>query len=544
MTASLRTLTSRALAWRRRRTDAAGSQSGFALMLVLGVIGLTAVVVVALLGLAITSARVTAAQRETAREQRAASGALESAIGQIAHSNEADPCEALPQDTTQTRLVFENGDATGVTVEVECSSETVAPTGPSPVLTPPELVSVTPTPNPRHRFPRVEFVDFFGNVACISAGGCSRSFTSTWSATGSTPLSSVRLLFATDEGENIHNLNRNLSIAVTTPAGNCTVSVPGGRSNWWQGVYTSIELFDTPSCRDRLAGQPHSVLDGATIQVTHTYDAVGGCLFGACNVDLYFSGVKLLTNVTNVPAGSVSGAGAWSNSASLTTLDGTPSRVTQNTNCEYFADTRCRSDVPRQTYGFSLAGFTTGLEPEKTVESLGVIIDSTRNDPVRSWISDAIDETRFGFQLSVAGGGSCAPDPKYGFARSNQQLHVDLFTDDDCRQAVQTIEDLTNATLSYSVRNDCAHYGLTRAPETGGRCDTVRLPDIDRVALAVTTEAPALTASVATLTASVAGNPVTQADVLLDGSTDLPRPTPIVSWNHCRSAVCRPPSTP
>jgi len=69
------------------------------LMFVLGIIALTSVVVIALLGLALTSARIAGQQAELARETRAADGALEAAVSDIARDG-GQPCDAIGPPTT------------------------------------------------------------------------------------------------------------------------------------------------------------------------------------------------------------------------------------------------------------------------------------------------------------------------------------------------------------------------------------------------------------------------------------------------------------
>lgn len=118
----------RALAARRR----GARQDGFALMFVLGVIALTAVVTAALLGLLMTTMRVTSAHERMARELRAADGAIESAIAQMRRNpSGADPCATSGVDML-SEISFDQGTAgTGddVDVEVTCTASASAETG-------------------------------------------------------------------------------------------------------------------------------------------------------------------------------------------------------------------------------------------------------------------------------------------------------------------------------------------------------------------------------------------------------------------------------
>ena len=97
----------RALAQRR-------GQDGYALMVALGVIALTFLTIIALLGLAFTTSRVTTVQREVNTRNRAADGALEAALAAVADGG-TEPCESVPAGS---QLDFDaGGDPVDVTVE-------------------------------------------------------------------------------------------------------------------------------------------------------------------------------------------------------------------------------------------------------------------------------------------------------------------------------------------------------------------------------------------------------------------------------------------
>jgi hypothetical protein len=97
-----------ALHARRARRD----EGGYLLIYVLGIIGLTSVLVIALLGLALTSAKVAAIEAQQAREARAADGALESLVADVA-SRGGDICG---DSTSWPRTVDGSPD-----VEVDCT---------------------------------------------------------------------------------------------------------------------------------------------------------------------------------------------------------------------------------------------------------------------------------------------------------------------------------------------------------------------------------------------------------------------------------------
>ena len=68
---------------RNARRRAANDEGGYLLLYVLGIIGLTSVLVIALLGLALTSAKVAKMEAQVAKESRAAGGALVAQISAI-----------------------------------------------------------------------------------------------------------------------------------------------------------------------------------------------------------------------------------------------------------------------------------------------------------------------------------------------------------------------------------------------------------------------------------------------------------------------------
>lgn len=75
-------------------------QSGFAMMIVLAVIALTSVIVVALIGMAFSTAAVAANQSIASRQTRSADGALESAVATMATSTDNGVCPGVRNGTT------------------------------------------------------------------------------------------------------------------------------------------------------------------------------------------------------------------------------------------------------------------------------------------------------------------------------------------------------------------------------------------------------------------------------------------------------------
>ncbi len=106
----------RRLASRDRR-----GQDGYVLMVALGVIALTFLTIIALLGLAFTTSKVTTVQREANERNRAADGALEAALTAVSDGT-TQPCDSVPVGSQTT---FDGADGPFV-VDVECATGTGA----------------------------------------------------------------------------------------------------------------------------------------------------------------------------------------------------------------------------------------------------------------------------------------------------------------------------------------------------------------------------------------------------------------------------------
>jgi len=109
-------LVRRRLASRDRR-----GQDGYVLMVALGVIALTFLTIIALLGLAFTTSKVTVVQRESNERNRAADGALEAALTSVSDGT-TQPCDSVP---TGSQTTFDGADGPLV-VDVECATGTGA----------------------------------------------------------------------------------------------------------------------------------------------------------------------------------------------------------------------------------------------------------------------------------------------------------------------------------------------------------------------------------------------------------------------------------
>ena len=114
------------------RVRSAHDEDGFALMAVLGVIALTSIMIAALFGLLLTTIRVTEQQERTAREARAADGAVTAAINHIRLNQvpgASDACRpAVP--TTGFVVPFDRIDGPGdVSVTCAPAADSLGPSG-------------------------------------------------------------------------------------------------------------------------------------------------------------------------------------------------------------------------------------------------------------------------------------------------------------------------------------------------------------------------------------------------------------------------------
>lgn len=112
-----------------------GSQSGYALLIVLALITLTGVVIAALLGMSMTTARTVSALDRSAADRRAADGALTAALAQMrvnpSTSGTGDACAHGTRPPVGT-ILFDQGDpdpTDDVSVDVTCTPEAALDTG-------------------------------------------------------------------------------------------------------------------------------------------------------------------------------------------------------------------------------------------------------------------------------------------------------------------------------------------------------------------------------------------------------------------------------
>lgn len=150
---------SRTLSARRHVDD----QRGLALIFVLGAIALTAMIVVALLGLSMASARLTRVQAQQASERRAADAALETGMGRIARSVVNNPCTDVPPGSSVTSPAELDTAGDPIDVELRCR----------PLPLPTQTTPSTPSSSPEVLGgPGVEIVGpSYGGRLSAPAGG-------------------------------------------------------------------------------------------------------------------------------------------------------------------------------------------------------------------------------------------------------------------------------------------------------------------------------------------------------------------------------------
>ena len=391
-----------------------------------------------------------------------------------------------------------------------------------------------------------------------------RSFDTRWASTGSARLTSARLRFQSKETPPVHNARRQLR-AVVYSASNSLICqtgyLEGGRTN---GQFTEIDLLTESgpggTCLGALSavGVTEGVFEGARITIEHRYRDAGGAVDPACpatggtrsgcTVELWVGEVELLTNSTQVAPNSASST-AWVPPANSLVRDQTAATVAQSEKCTglglpldmfllYFAsagDPRCRheSPGPRQIV---LEGFdpTAGgrFGPDDSVESLGIVVDS-RSTPTLNWASLPIDETSVRFDLTLAGGSTPACSVEFeGFFRSVRTAYIDLFEQGGtCRAAVETMGQITGSRVTMTIVADCLWIDAFRSPIVpwSGRCDTVTLPEIDRIALELTSDSvPRAPAAEITMAASSGAAGGTSFNVF--GDTLLPTLDLDIRW--------------
>ncbi len=321
-----------------------------------------------------------------------------------------------------------------------------------------------------------------------------RSFSTEWAATGTAPLDNALLLIESSESPPVHQARRNISVRVQSGGIDCsTGSLPSGRTN---GQYTVIDLLAHGSCATALAGRTAAVFEGATITVGHTVvdpdngSLIGRCGVAGCSISWTIGDVALRLNTTTVRGTSATSA-AWQNPTNMLNRDSAVSDVNQPHAC-IVPDERCRDDLPETDRAFTISGFdpasASGRPATDHVENLAVQFDSLTSG--NSWASLPIDETSVRVDLSLASGGTCSVTHD-GHHRSMRTTMVDLFEEGGtCRAAVTTFGDLVGSSITVTFRSDCMWFNSLRAPVNPftGRCNQVRLPEWDQVALQVTSD--------------------------------------------------------
>lgn len=319
------------------------------------------------------------------------------------------------------------------------------------------------------------------------------SFSTEWTSTGNAPLTSAELQFRSLETPPVHQGERAVNVQVSGPVSCSTGFLPSGRTN---DLYTTIDLMAFGSCAGALAGEDESIFEGATITVTHRYTSPDGLCgpFDDC-IGLRVNDVRLRTNV-QVSQGTSVSTSSWQNPGAALALDGVRTVANHGDECFLLpGDVRCRLDRPR-SHTLSINGFnpTTGgtLRASDHVETLGVRFNTPAGDTWPSWAAVPADRPQpsMRIELRLASGATCSVTHD-GYSRSRVGIHVDLISpSSSCRALVDDVGDLVGAGVTVSMQTGCAWFGSAHIydPFDISRCFMARLPDIDRLALAVTTD--------------------------------------------------------
>lgn len=372
----------------------------------------------------------------------------------------------------------------------------------------------------------------------FSSSSRSVSFTTEWTSPGHAPLHNAELQFRSIESPPVHEANRTVRVDVNAAGVSCsTGAIPAGRTS---DLYTRIDLTSAGGCAGALSGVDTSVFDGATITVTHEYsppENVCNPFTGTC-VRLTVSDVRLRTNIVDAEGTGANGI-TWSNIPAVTTMGAPKTDGLHGDPCLLIpGDVRCRLDQPKQHH-ITVTGIdpTRGgrLAPTDHVESLGVQVDSMQGSPSTSWAAHPGDSPNPWLRFELIGpAGTCVVQHP-GFSRSNTGVHVDLFdSGGTCRGMIDTVADLVGAQLRMTIQTGCilVDGSPIRDPFNAARCNVVRLPDLDRIALSVTSDTVSEpTHSVVTVDAG-AGTSFT-----VFGDTLMPRTDLDVHWRGEATAL-------
>ncbi len=334
-----------------------------------------------------------------------------------------------------------------------------------------------------------------------------RTFTTTWAATGTAQLDSAVLLLETTENPPVHQARSLVNVRVTAPGFAClTGYVELGRTH---RQFTALDLMSPTNpgdCRALLSGRTESVFEGATIRVEllvsdpdPNHGGLGSnCgLAPGCQVTFTIGQIELRTNMVGVAPLSATSA-HWSNPTATYAFDGVAAQVPQSVQC-MVADERCRHDRADMTRSITFTGFgiaEAGIGADDPVEDLGLRLESVASG--RSWASNEVDSTWVRVDLTLPPDGAepaqACSVTQNGFSRSVRAVHVDLFpAGGTCRALVERAGQLQGATATVSIRSRCMWWTnplsgqFERTPtDLAGNCNQVRLPEFDRVQLDLT----------------------------------------------------------
>jgi hypothetical protein len=334
-----------------------------------------------------------------------------------------------------------------------------------------------------------------------------RSFQARFSNVDPALLQSARVVVASQETPKAPaaSVSRSVQLAVAGPTINCSTGPQrAGRTHWQLASY---ELL-AGGCDAALRGQPGTVLDDATVTVTFQVSGL------ACTVDftwgktcgggwephtLGLRGVRLVANpplatstgpVTTSSQGWVGAQGA----DAVLADDGLFAQVPQD-GCPFLGSLPCAPEVPGFNRSLTVGGlrFAAGgpIGGTNRVATLHAVVKNRPPGAATVWVSDPVDDSWTTFRLRTTAGTCTVRYP--GYSQSDQATWFDLLGGgggSDCAAVVPDAASLVDAELTVTMESGCSWAGSSRlTPGPDGRCGTVRLPELQYVTLAATTDA-------------------------------------------------------
>jgi len=397
----------------------------------------------------------------------------------------------------------------------------------------------------------------FGNVldptirASATYSGCpnntqcvlDRTVVTSWRDFPSVGVTSAKLLFKSKEAPPVTptGASRRIDLTVTSASG-ATLGTCGFDQGRTQQLVTALDLLG-PGCTG-LSGRQATELEGSRFSARFRYTnpqcyaSPGQCI----SLDLW--DMRLEINGVVGSGQSVAAGSGWNSSSSANNVlvdDTALATPSQATLCVP-NDTRCRRDQPgaKRTVTVQDVRFPAGSalsDGTSPIDSLAVMIRNNAAGVANgSYVSDPIDESSIMARLTLQNGASCEVASP-GFSNSFQITRIDL--QDGCKAIVSTAGDLKDADITLTFTSNCLWYGGTRAPASGtpALCDTVKVPQLQYVGLAATTNRILSDPPPTEATVDITGAGGRAAEFHVFGNTNLPRAQVQLHWRGTARAA-------